>query len=173
MDKYRKPSAQERTILRRSFSKWGVFEHFKDKLLLIRTNSDGKKQIFLSSSEIQVTNGSPIYAGLFIGVLGRQLSPSIEMAQIIAREGIKFPFIKVNSKGESLVVYGRDVFGDSVVEHGLNRENEVVIILNMRNEAIGIGLTRHDSASITATRKVTVTNIVDVGQYIRAERLSG
>ena len=49
---YRKTSLQERTVLRRAFSKWDVFEYFKDKLIYVRTNNVGRKQIFFLPSEI-------------------------------------------------------------------------------------------------------------------------
>ncbi len=173
MDSYRKPTDLELTILRRSFSKWGVFEYFKNKLLAIRTHGDGKRQIFLLATDVCDINRSPIYSGLYIGTLGKYLSPSIGMAQIIAKEATKFPFVKVNRKAESLVIYGRDIFGDSIVEYSVRKENEVVIILNMHREAIGLGLTRHGSTSITTKGKVTVTNVADIGQYIREERLIG
>jgi 60S ribosome subunit biogenesis protein NIP7 len=173
LDSYRKPTELELTILRRSFSKWGVFEYFKNKLLAIRTRNDSKKQIFLLSTDVYDINRSSLYSGLYIGALGKYLSPSIEMAQIIARESTKFPFVKVNHKAESLVIYGRDIFGDSIVEYSVSKENEVVIVLNMHGEAIGLGLTRYDSTSITTKGKVTVTNVADIGQYIRKERHFG
>jgi ribosome biogenesis protein Nip4 len=43
----------------------------------------------------------------------------------------------------------------------------------MHGEAIGLGLTRYDSTSITTKGKVTVTNVADIGQYIRKERRFG
>ena len=172
MDSYRIPTELELTVLRRSFSKWGVFEYFKNKSLAIRTRGD-KRQIFLLSAHVVDIDRSPVYSGLYIGTLGKYLSPSLGMAQIIAKEAKKFPFVKVNCKAESLVIYGRDIFGDSIIEYSVSKENEVVIILNMHSEAIGLGLTRHDSTSITTKGKVTVTNVADIGQYIREERLSG
>ncbi len=169
MCQYRNTSLQERTVLRRAFSKWDVFEYFKDKLLYVRTNNDGRKQIFVLPSEIIVTDKQPLYAGLLIGELGKQFLPSIQMSQIIAKEGKNFPSIKVNSKGETMVAYGRDVFGDSIIEQNTHRENELVIILNQRDEAIGIGRTRNKSKYITDKGKVAVTTIADIGQYLREE----
>ena len=168
---YRKTSLHERTVLRRAFSKWDVFEYFKDKLIYVRTNSVGRKQIFFLPSEIIVTDKQPLYAGLLIGELGKQFSPSIQMSQIIAKEGKNFPSIKVNSKGETMVVYGRDIFVDSIIEHNTHRENEMVIILNQRNEAIGIGRTRNKSNHIANKGKIAVTTIADIGQYLREEDL--
>ena len=173
---YRKTSLEERTVLRRAFSKWDVFEYFKDKVIYVRTNNVGRKQIFFLSSEIvmtdkQPTDNQPQYAGLLIGELGKQFSPSIQMSQIIAKKGKNFPSIKVNSKGETMVVYGRDVFVDSIIEHNTHRENEVVIILNQHNEAIGIGRTRSKSNCITNKCKIAVTTIADIGQYLREEDL--
>ena len=56
---YRKTSLHERTVLRRAFSKWDVFEYFKDKLIYVRTNNVGRKQIFFLPSEIIVTDKQP------------------------------------------------------------------------------------------------------------------
>jgi ribosome biogenesis protein Nip4 len=169
---YRKTSRQERTVLRRAFSKWDVFEYFKDESIYVRTNKVGQKQIFFLPSEIMATEKQPLYAGLLIGELGKQFSPSIQMSQIIAKEGKNFPSIKVNSKGETMVIYGRDVFVDSIVENNSHRENEMVIILNERNEAIGIGRTRNISNHRdmnTNKVKIAVTTIADIGQYLREE----
>jgi len=169
LSRYRSPSAQERTVLRRAFSKWGVFEFLENKIFLVRVGNERRKQIFLVATEVLTKINSPLYTGLFIGELGKQFVPSLEMAQIIAREGIKFPFIKVSPKGESLVVYGRDVFGDSIVEYNTRKENELVIILNTRSEAIGIGRTRYNPDYLSTIGTVTVTTLADLGQYIRNE----
>ncbi len=171
MTPYRKISLHERTVLRQAFSKWDVFEYFKDKVLYVRTSNGDRKQIFFLPSEIMITDNPPLYAGLLIGELGKQFLPSIQMCQIVAKEGRKFSSVKVNSKGETLVVYGRDVFGDSIIQHNVSRENELVIILNQHDEAIGIGRTRYTSKFLTDKGKVTVTTVADIGQYLREEDL--
>jgi 60S ribosome subunit biogenesis protein NIP7 len=137
---------------------------------MVRTNCKKTSHLYLLSTDLYEIGRGSLYSGLYLGVLGKYLSPSIELAQIIAKESIRFPFVKVNQKAESLVIYGRDIFGNSIVEYSVNKENEVVIILNIRGEAIGLGLTRHDSTSITSRGKVTVTNTADIGQYIRKEK---
>jgi 60S ribosome subunit biogenesis protein NIP7 len=137
---------------------------------MVRTNCKKTSHLYLLSTDLYEIGRESLYSGLYLGVLGKYLSPSIELAQIIAKESIRFPFVKVNQKAESLVIYGRDIFGNSIVEYSVNKENEVVIILNIRGEAIGLGLTRHDSTSITSRGKVTVTNTADIGQYIRKEK---
>lgn len=172
MNSYRKPTKHELTIIRRSFSKWGVFEYFRNKSLTIKTSCKKIRHLYLLSTDLIEIRRESLYSGLYIGVLGKSLSPSIQLAQIIAKESIKFPYVRVNRKAESLVIYGRDIFGDSIVGYSVSNENEVVIILNTRGEAIGLGITRHDSTLITSKGKVTVTTIADIGQYIRKEKYS-
>lgn len=169
---YRSPSPQECTVLRRAFSKWGVFEYLENKIFLVRIKDGTRKQIFLVTSIFPTQISPPLFAGLFMGELGKRFTPSLEMAQIVANKGAKFQFVKVNPKGESLVVYGRDVFGDSIVEHNASKENELVIILNTRNEAIGIGRTRYSPNHLSIKGTVTVTTLADLGQFIRDERAS-
>jgi 60S ribosome subunit biogenesis protein NIP7 len=76
----------------------------------------------------------------------------------------------VNEKAEKLVLYGRDIMGESMVEAPkVLHQNELVIVLNTRFEAIGIGRTRFDSRLLFRKGKVTVTNIADAGYYLREE----
>ena len=76
----------------------------------------------------------PYAAGLAIGELKKQFVPSMAGADLFARHGKRNEFyITVNEKAEKLVLYGRNVMGDSIVEaSGMIDENELVIILNSR-----------------------------------------
>jgi len=48
-------------------------------------------------------------------------------------------------------------------------ENELVIILNSRLEAIGIGRTRFAGKSLLNKGKITITTVSDAGYYLRDE----
>jgi predicted RNA-binding protein (TIGR00451 family) len=76
----------------------------------------------------------------------------------------------VNENAEKLVLYGRDIMGDSIVSasEALD-ENELVIITNEKREAIGVGRTRFAGKSILAKGRITITTLADAGQYLRDE----
>jgi ribosome biogenesis protein Nip4 len=62
----------------------------------------------------------PFIAGLAIGELKKQFMPSIEGADLFARYGKRNKFyIVVNEKTEKLVLYGRDIMDESMVERHL------------------------------------------------------
>ena len=76
--------------------------------------------------------------------LKKQFSPSVAGADLFARcvKRNKF-YVTVNENAEKLVLYGRDVMGESIADASDTLdENELVIILNSRHEAIGVGRTR-------------------------------
>jgi len=113
----------------------------------------------------------PYHMGLAIGELKKQFVPSMAGADLFARSGKRNEFyIILNENAEKLVLYGRDIMGESIVDASdtLN-ENELVILLNSRLEAIGIGRTRFAGRSILQKGKVTVTTLNDAGYYLREE----
>jgi ribosome biogenesis protein Nip4 len=96
--------------------------------------------------------------------------PSLQGADIIARTSKKFPYIVVNEVAEKLVLYGRDILGQSIVEtSGILRENELVILLNTRKEPLGIGRTKVSDTSLLLKGKSTVLTLADAGYYLRSE----
>jgi 60S ribosome subunit biogenesis protein NIP7 len=80
----------------------------------------------------------------------------------------------VSDSAEQLVLYGRDVMGDSVLEAPAELgENEPVIITNRAGEAIGIGRTRFPGKLLSQKGRVTITTLVDAGSYLRDEGTEG
>ena len=79
-------------------------------------------------------------------------------------------YVTVNENAEKLILYGRDVMGESIIyaSEELN-ENELVILLNQRQEALGIGKTRFSGKRVLHTGKVTITTLEDAGSYLRDE----
>jgi ribosome biogenesis protein Nip4 len=76
----------------------------------------------------------------------------------------------VNEVAEKLVLYGRDILGQSIVQTShMLRENEIVIVLNARKESLGIGRTKVSAASLLCHGRSTVVTLVDAGYYLRSE----
>ena len=77
----------------------------------------------------------------------------------------------MSDKAEKLVLYGRDIMGESIVEASdALDENELIIVLNTMFEAIAVGRTRFKGRSLFQKGRVTVTTISDAGYYLREER---
>jgi len=130
------------------------------------------KIVCVMPAELEViTRMQPYHAGLAIGELKKQFVPSMAGADLFVRSGKRNEFyIIVNENAEKLVLYGRDIMGESIVEASDTLgENELVILLNSRLEAIGIGRTRFAGRSILQKGKVTVTTLNDAGYYLREE----
>lgn len=169
---FRKACRQELTILRRAFNKWGVFDFFMEKSLLIKEERHKSRKVYLLSSGLEVITLSrqPDYAGLKIGELKKNFLPSMEGADLIARVSKKFPHIIVDEIAERLVLYGRSVLGQSIVGGTENlNENEVILLLNDNREPIGIGRTKFSGKRLFQIDIDTVNTLVDAGHYLRSE----
>ena len=171
---YCKPAKNERTKLNRALDRWGAFEFFKDKGLLIQKDNNKKVVVCIVNDKIEeLLNhlANPYSLGLAIGELKKQFIPSIAGADLFARFGKRNKFyIVVSEKAELLVLYGRDIMGESIEEASdALDENELVILLNRSFEAIGVGRTRFAGRSLLQKGRVTVTTIADAGYYLREE----
>ncbi|HJU33860.1 MAG TPA: PUA domain-containing protein [Nitrososphaera sp.] len=154
--------------------RWGVFEFFKDKSLVIQKDDNSKAIVCLVTEKIKelgIHSLDPYGLGLAIGELRKQFIPTISGADLFARYGNKNQFyIVVNERAEQLVLYGRDIMGESIIDAASTLdENELVIVLNTSFEAIGIGRTRFAGKSLLQKGRVTVTVISDAGYYLREE----
>lgn len=175
---YRKPTMDERTKINRALDRWGAFEFFKDKALMIQKD-DKKKAVVVclvtdrieEMKMMMIHMMPPFSLGLAIGELKKQFLPSIAGADLFARYGERNKFyIVVGEKAENLVLYGRDLMGESIVEASdALDENELVIVLNTASEAIAVGRTRFAGKSLFQKGRVTVTTIADAGYYLREE----
>jgi ribosome biogenesis protein Nip4 len=170
----RQPAREERTQINRALDRWGAFEFFKHKLLIIQEVGTKKKIVCLVTGgiekAIQVME-DPYSAGLAIGELKKQFIPSIAGADLFARYGERNKYyITVGEKAENLVLYGRDIMGGSIeaASDALD-ENELVIVLNTAFEAIAVGRTRFAGRSLFQKGRVTVSTIADAGYYLREE----
>jgi 60S ribosome subunit biogenesis protein NIP7 len=172
---YCKPARAERTQINRALDRWGAFEFFKDKAFLIEKDGNKKVVVCLVTDrleEVMMIHTTNLYrSGLAIGELKKQFIPSIAGADLFARYGERNKFyIAVSEKAENLLLYGRDIIGESIIEASdALHENELVIVLNKWFEAIAVGRTRFAGKSLFQKGRVTVTNIFDAGYYLREE----
>ena len=172
---YCKPARTERTQINRALDRWGAFEFFKDKAFLIEKDGNKKVVVCLVTDrleEVMMIHTTDLYrSGLAIGELKKQFIPSIAGADLFARYGERNKFyIAVSEKAENLLLYGRDIMGESIIEASdALHENELVIVLNKWFEAIAVGRTRFAGRSLFQKGRVTVTNISDAGYYLREE----
>jgi ribosome biogenesis protein Nip4 len=173
---YCKPNRNERTKINRALDRWGAFEFFKDKVLVLQKDDTKKKIVVCLVSEkieelLMAGMISPHSLGLAIGELGKEFIPSIAGADLFARYGKRNKFyIVVSEKAEKLVLYGRDIMGESIVEASeALAENELVILLNTSHEAVAIGRTRFSGNLLLQRGRVTVTTLADAGHYLREE----
>ena len=169
---YRKLTRQEKTQVNRAFDRWAVYEALVNKTALMYDSGDFK-MVYLMTSELDsiTVKLQPRLAGLAIGRLKKQFVPTMAGADLFARQGQKNKFyVTVNENAEKLILYGRDVMGESIIyaSEELN-ENELVILLNQRQEAVGIGKTRFSGKRVLHTGKVTITTLADAGSYLRDE----
>jgi len=160
-------------VLRRTYDRLGCFEYFEgnDKCILIKEQSKTKvREVYLTSKsagEIALSI-CPTHAGIMIGRLGKRLVPSLQGAEIIYQLGRKYPFITVNEMGEKLVLYGRDVFGQSITDASPNiKASQNLVIINSRQETLAIGLAKVPSQHMFKEGSVTVINVLDIGYYLR------
>jgi ribosome biogenesis protein Nip4 len=169
----RQPTREERTQINRALDRWGAFEFFKHKLIIIQEVGTKTKLVCLVTAGIEraVQVMDPYSAGLAIGELKKQFIPSIAGADLFARYGKRNKYyIIVGDQAEKLVLYGRDIMGESIVEASdALDENELVIVLNKALEAIAVGKTRFAGRSLFQKSRVTVTTIADAGYYLREE----
>jgi ribosome biogenesis protein Nip4 len=173
---YCKPARAERTLINRAFDRWGAFEFFKGKALLIEKGGKKKVVVCLVTDRVEevvmMIHTTNLYrSGLAIGELKKQFIPSIAGADLFARHGERNKFyITVSEKAENLLLYGRDIMGESIIEASdALHENELVIVLNRWLEAIAVGRTRFAGRSLFQKGRVTITNISDAGYYLREE----
>jgi predicted RNA-binding protein (TIGR00451 family) len=167
---FRRPTREETTRINRALDRWGVFEFFNGKSLMIQEN--GKKTVCLVPGDLEeLAEMQPFAMGLAIGELKKEFVPSVAGADLFARSGKRNDYyVVVNENAEKLILYGRDVMGNSIVKAPeMLDENELVIILNERQEAIGVGRTRFAGRSLLQKGKITITTLADAGYYLREE----
>ncbi|NOZ58651.1 MAG: hypothetical protein GXO66_03625 [Euryarchaeota archaeon] len=133
----------------------------RGRVLLVASN--GRRAVSVAPRKVgqvlRKLKREPYCAGLEIGELRRgRFRLGLEGAYLIAGRAEKY--VRVNQKGEQLVLYGRDVFIGSVVEQGELNKGDPCLILNERGEALAIG-------RVEGEGEVFVANLRDRGMYLR------
>jgi|Deesub1362A_J573_1020465.scaffolds.fasta_scaffold00098_22 ribosome biogenesis protein Nip4 len=163
--KFRPLNNLEREVIRKAGKDYGlnVDTALKGKKLII---SSGRKEVFatnkLTVKIIEKMNKEPYCAGLFIGEIRKnRFELSLEGAYLFAPFANKK--IIIDDKAEQLVLYGRDVFSNSIVSSPKLKEGERCIILNKFGDALAIG-------EVKGGTQVSIRNIKDRGWYLRRGR---
>lgn len=168
---YRGLKKVELTIVRRGLDYWGAFDLSKEMDLIVKQGE--KAEVYAVNPQVRyyVLGREPVpeIAGLRIGEVGKkQFRLSLEGAYLVSRASDKKK-VKVTGQAESLVLYGRDVFGSSITWADESvQQNDPVIIANKYGEALGIGRARFHYSDLFSDR-ITVTNEADMGLYIRGQ----
>ena len=168
---YRGLKKLELTVMRRGLDYWGAFDLTKEFEFVVRQGE--KNDLFAVTPEVKYyvigREPEPLMAGLYIGSFGKKtLNIGMEGAYLIASASEQKK-VRVNGQAESLVIYGRDVFGSSIISADESiKQNERVIIANKYGEAIGLGRARFDYEGLFKDQ-VTVNTEADMGLYIRGQ----
>ena len=167
-------------MLRRGFNSWGLFDYVIDKEILLcerKVKGCKIKEVYLTTKDnfkVISKDASLSHIGMLIGHLKRRnFVPSMAGADLIARVGVKFPFVIVNQTAEALVLYGRDIMLGSILDYGdLSKNNAIHIILNENRVPIGLGMATVSIGKNTHTsdKRIVIKTIVDAGHYLRNER---
>ena len=173
MNMFRVSTREENTIIRKEFNRWGIFNYIKDKIFVIKESQNNDKELFVIPLNLKnfIYSSYSCYAGLPIGILKKKkFLPSISFFDIVARYGNSFLYVIVDINAEKLILYGRDIFGDSIIYASSDiQENSVILILNKSKEFLGIGRSRFAATRIKEKGKVTINTLFDLGIYLRCE----
>ncbi|MBA3749348.1 MAG: hypothetical protein H0X03_00335 [Nitrosopumilus sp.] len=116
----------------------------------------------------------PIYSGIIIGeIKNKKFLPNLNFAELIVmcNPELNYPHIILENKAANLVIYGRDIMGNSIIDYFKEiKENQILIILNQKKEVLGIGRSRFSNNLITQKDKITIDNVQDIGtHYLKDE----
>jgi len=121
----------------------------------------GKKYFYISKEIKELKDKIPLEtysAGLPIGELkNNKFMPSIALLDILANYTDKK--IIVNKKGETVFLYGKEVFPENFEK--CNVKEGICLVLNANNEVLGYG---------ELTKRKNIKNILDRGDFLRRER---
>jgi 60S ribosome subunit biogenesis protein NIP7 len=169
----RELTREEKTIIRREFNKWGIFNYLKDKVFALKECEDNVKCIFIIPLVLKKLVFYPYscYGGLQIGkIKKKKFIPSITFFDLVAKYSNTFLYVIVDCIGEKLILYGRDIFGNSILYASQNiEENSILLILNKSKELLGVGKARFHTTRIKENGKVTINTLLDIGTYLRSE----
>ncbi len=135
------------------------WEVLREKVLLVSHN--GRREVFASNKDVAGVlhrmKHEPYFAGLYLGEIKKgKFLLGLEGGTLLARHADKT--ITVDDKVEQLVLYGRDVFINSILKYGYPlKHGDKCLILNREGEFLAVGRFRDD----------IVENLLDKGWYLR------
>jgi len=111
----------------------------------------------------------PVIVGLKIGTIkNKRFSPGLNFAEFVVKhnKNMDYPHVIINTKAESLIVFGRDIMGSSILSYFKDiKENQQAIILNHNKEVIGLGKSRYSGSLIIQPDVITIDTTQDIGTY--------
>jgi len=111
----------------------------------------------------------PVIVGLKIGTIkNKKFSPGLNFAEFVVKhnKNMDYPHVIINTKAESLIVFGRDIMGSSILSYFKDiKENQQAIILNHNKEVIGLGKSRYSGRLIIQPNVITIDTTQDISTY--------
>lgn len=165
----RELSDKELRVLRKALKFFNSFDSLKNfKLIAV------DRELFAVSPELYdllKQKNLECVAGVKVGEVGKRLRLTLEGAFWLMKNEKKK--VWVNDHGETLFLYGRDIFSGSIAKVGEFEENEVVFVCNKYGDILGIGRSRFKSSEFLKlpADRVVIENLVDRGAYLRHDKL--
>jgi ribosome biogenesis protein Nip4 len=158
-------SANPMTVISDFVSKFDTVLSLTEDLIVEKGN-----RYFLLNDELRrLMKKDFFYAGLYLGKTKNEtFFPSFNLLAMIARTDSNK--IAVDSKTEWLFICGRDIFKRGITSISKSRKKgDYTLVLNKHGDCLGFGKILH-SIDQGERNRVTVKNIVDVGDFLRRER---
>lgn len=125
------------------------------------------QRFYLLNPRLKKTQANFYYAGLYLGkAKDGAFFPSFNLLNLLLNAASNK--IVVDEKAAWLFICGRDIFRKSIQKvMGSKRKGDVTLVLNGYNECLGFG--KILDLSEAGKDKVAVSNILDVGDFLRRE----
>jgi ribosome biogenesis protein Nip4 len=140
--------------------------HLKQDLIVKSRN----RWYLLPDTLKQSADKAFFHAGTYLGKLrGRTFFPSISLLAMIAQT--RANKTTVNEKTEWLFICGRDIFEEGILRtEGSKKKGDLTIILNQRDECLGLGRIAHNITGEGNGHRVAIRRVLDIGDLLRRER---
>jgi ribosome biogenesis protein Nip4 len=125
------------------------------------------QRFYLLNPRLKRMHGNFYYAGLYLGkVKNSVFFPSFNLLNLLL--DVAANKVVVDRKAAWLFICGRDVFASGVIKvMGSKRKGENTLVLNEFGECLGFGKI---TGNFSATKEVSVKNVLDAGDFLRRER---
>lgn len=149
--------------LLRFASRFGARIALKPEFVIEREQS----YYLLNPTLAKVTRGSFLYAGLYLGkVKSGMFFPSFNFLNMLV--SVAPNKVVIERKAAWLFICGRDIFQKGIVKlMGSKRRGDYTLVMNEFGECLGFG--EIDGGLDQGTGKVSVRNVLDVGDFLRRE----